>query len=107
MSRGVRVVGRELDDIKRGEAVGADAAQFAVEIGLARFKCRHRFGDGRVLMGPIEAGARQQLEGAAVEPRMQAVAVIFDFVQPAITVRRRVDQLRQLRPHPLRQGGRA
>ena len=29
----------------------------AVEIGLARFKCRHGFGDRRILMGPFEPGA--------------------------------------------------
>jgi ATP dependent DNA ligase C terminal region len=44
---------------------------------------------------PVEAGAGQQLDGAAVEPGVHAVAVIFDFVQPAVAVRRRVNQLRE------------
>ena len=34
--RGVAAVGSELDNVERGETVGSDAAQFAVEIGLAR-----------------------------------------------------------------------
>jgi hypothetical protein len=42
-----------------------------------------------------------------VEPRMHAVAVIFDFVEPLVAVRRRIDQLRELRQDPLRQSGRA
>jgi hypothetical protein len=37
---------------------------------------------------------------------MHAVTVVFDFMQPAVAVRRRVDQLRQLRPYPSRQDGR-
>jgi hypothetical protein len=40
-----------------------------------------------------------------VETRMHAVAVEFDFVQPLGPVRRRVDELPQLRPDPLRQTG--
>jgi hypothetical protein len=37
---------------------------------------------------------------------MHAVAVEFDFVEPVVAVRRRVDQLGELRRDPLRQGGR-
>jgi hypothetical protein len=58
-------------------------------------------------VGPVEPGARQQFDTAAVEPRMHAVAVVFDFVQPLIAFRRGVDQLGQLRRDPLRQSGRA
>ena len=36
---------------------------------------------------------------------MHAVAVVFDFVQPLVAVRRFFDELRQLRPYPFRQGG--
>jgi hypothetical protein len=35
---------------------------------------------------------------------MHAVAVVFDFMQPLVALRRRVDQLGQLRRDPLRQG---
>jgi hypothetical protein len=48
-------------------------------------------------MGPVEPGARQQLDRTAVEPRMHAVAVELDYVQPLVAVRRGVDQLRELR----------
>jgi hypothetical protein len=92
--------------VEAGEAVGAHAAQFAVEIGLARVEPRDGLGDRWIFVRPVEPAARQQLDGAAVEPRMHAVAVIFDFVQPAVAVRRRVDQLRELRRDPLRQTGR-
>jgi len=37
---------------------------------------------------------------------MHAVAVELDFVEPLIAVRRRLDQLRQLRRDPFRQRGR-
>jgi hypothetical protein len=33
---------------------------------------------------------------------MHAVAVVFDFVQPAVAIRRGVDQLRELRRNPRR-----
>jgi hypothetical protein len=59
---------------------GKNAAQFAVEIGLARAERRHRRGDRRIFTGPVEPGARQQPHRAAVEQRMHAVAVEFDFV---------------------------
>jgi hypothetical protein len=57
-------------------------------------------------MRPVEAGAGQQFHRTAIDPRMHAVAVIFDFVEPLIAVRRRIDQLGQLRRDPLRQRGR-
>ena len=37
---------------------------------------------------------------------MHAIAFVFDFVEPLVAFRRRVDQLRQLRPNRLRQCGR-
>jgi hypothetical protein len=91
--------------LERGDAVRKDPAQFAVEIGLARAKRRHGFGDRRIFMGPVEPGAGQQLDRAAVEPRMHAVAVELDFVQPVVAVRRRVDQLGELRHDPFWQSG--
>ena len=95
-----------LDHAERGDAVGKDAAQFAVEIGLARAERRHGRGDRRIFVGPVEPGAGQQLARAAVEPRMHAVAVEFDFMQPVVAFRRRVDQLSELRRDPFRQRGR-
>jgi len=54
----------------------------------------------------VEPGAREQLHRAAVEARMHTVAVEFDFVDPAVAVRRRIDQLGKLRPYQLRQRSR-
>jgi hypothetical protein len=56
-------------------------------------------------MRPVEPGAGEKPHAAAIEGRMHAVAVEFDFVQPGVAFRRRVDQLRELRRDPLRQGG--
>jgi hypothetical protein len=42
-----------------------------------------------------------------VEARMEAVAVEFDFMQPGVAVRRRVDQLCELRRDPLREAARS
>ena len=38
--------------------------------------------------------------------RVHPVAVVFDFVEPLVAIRRRVDQLRELRRDPLRERGR-
>jgi len=54
-------------------------------------------------MRPVEPGAGQQAHSAAIEPRMHAIAVELDFVEPLRAVRRFLDELRQLRPDPLRQ----
>ena len=44
------------------------------------------------------------LTAPMIKARMHAVAVEFDLVQPGVAVRRRVDQLRELRRDPFRQG---
>jgi len=86
--------------------VSADAAQFAVEIGLASVERRHGARDRQVFSGPVEPGARQQFDRALVETRHHAVAVIFDFMEPAVAFRRHLDQLGELRLDPRRQTGR-
>src|ERR1700750_2103549 len=73
------------------------------EISLARADRRYGVGDRRIFTRPVETGAREQLHAAAIEARMHAVAVEFDFVQPGVAVRRGVDQLRELRRDPFRQ----
>jgi len=57
--RRVAAVRCQLDDIERGDAVGADAAQLAVEIGLARVESGHCYRYRRIFVGPVEPGARQ------------------------------------------------
>ena len=91
-----------MDDVEGGDPVGPDAAELAIEIGLARGERRDRLGDRRIFVGPVEPGACQQLDRTAIEPGHHAVAVIFDFVQPLVAPRRRFDQLRELRRDPFR-----
>jgi hypothetical protein len=100
-------IGRGLDHAERGDAVGGDAAQFAVEVGLTRPERRHGRGDRRVFARPVEPGAGQKSYSAAVEARVYAVTVELDLVQPLIALRRRVDWLRELRRDPFRQSSRA
>jgi hypothetical protein len=48
----------ELDDVERGDAVRANAAQFAIQIALPRIEHNHGFGDRRIFVDPVEPGAR-------------------------------------------------
>jgi hypothetical protein len=57
-SRSVAAVRGELDDIKRGDAVGSHTAQFAIEIGLARIESGYGLSDRGILVGSVEPGAR-------------------------------------------------
>src|SRR5262249_48057264 len=91
--RRIAAVGSELNDVEGGDAVGTNAAQFAIQIGLSRAERGHGFGDRPVFVRPVEAGAGQQFHRAAVEPCMHAVSVVLDFMQPAVAVRRRIDEL--------------
>ena len=93
-------------DLGQNYSGGNNAAQLAVQIGVARTERRYRGGDRRIFMGPVEPGASQQLHRAALEARMHAVAVEFDFVEPLIAFRRRVDELGELWRDPCRESGR-
>src|SRR5215472_4685069 len=77
-----------LDQAERGGAVGPDAAQLAVKIGLSRREQRYRCGDRRVFMRPVKPGAGQQPDGTPVQPGMHPVAVEFDFMEPVWPVGR-------------------
>ena len=82
-----------LDQAEGGGAVGPDAAQLAVEIGLSRWelcKCRS---DRRVFGSPVESGAGQQADHAPVQPGMHPVAIEFEFVQPLRPIGRLVPSL--------------
>ena len=97
---------RGLDHAEGGDAVGEDAAQLAVEIGPCGGQSRHGLGDRRIFRSPVEPGAGEKLYRAAIEARMHAVAVEFDFVEPLIAFGRRFDELGELRRDPRRQSGR-
>jgi hypothetical protein len=64
-SGGAAGVGGQLDHAERGDAVGAHAAEFAVEIGLARGQCRNRRGDLGIFGGPVKPVAG----GSRTSPR--------------------------------------
>jgi hypothetical protein len=99
-----RVAGvrRGLDHAEGRDAVGEDATELAVEIGLARAERRHGRGDGRIFIGPVEPGAGQRPDGAVIEARMHAVAVELDFVQPIRPVGRFLHEFGQLLRDPFR-----
>ena len=89
-----------LDQAERGGAIGTNAAQLAVEIGLPRRQRFDRGRDRRVFTRPVEAGAGQQPDRTAFEPRMHPVAVELEFVQPLGPVWRLIDEFGELRFDP-------
>src|ERR1700691_2899613 len=56
--------------------------QFAIEQRRAGGQRSNRRGDVLKAVSPILAVAREQLNFAAIEPRLDPIAVEFDFVQP-------------------------
>jgi hypothetical protein len=48
-------------------------------------------------MGPVQAGARQQLDLATVDAGVRPVAVVLDLMDPVLARRRLVYQARELR----------
>ena len=56
---GVPAIGRQLDDAERSDAVGADAAKLAVEIGLLRADRCHGLGDRGIFVRSVEPCARE------------------------------------------------
>ena len=56
-----------------------------------------RLDDRPVLVGPVEAAPCEGARLAALDQQLGAVAVIFDFVKPAVALGRRLDQRRQLK----------
>ena len=51
-------------------------------------------------MGPVELGTGQQLDAATVDAGVDPVAVVFDLMQPVLSVWRLLDQAGQLRLDP-------
>src|SRR4051794_12781111 len=59
-------------------------AQLAVDIGRLHFQLSQRLNRAAVSMRPVQAGSGEQLDVAALDARMHAVAVVLDLVQPAL-----------------------
>ena len=91
---------RVLDQAEGGGAIGANAAQLPVEIGLSRRQRRDRRRDRRIFMRPVEPGAGQQPDRAPVQPGMDAVPIELELVQPFPAFRRLINQLSELRFDP-------
>jgi hypothetical protein len=97
-------VGRGLGFSEARHTVGADAAQFAVEIGGLRPHGPERRRHAGISGCPVEAGARQKLGLAALDARRHAKTVELDLMQPLRPRRGLFDQLCKLRRYPLRKG---
>ncbi len=82
-----------------GRAVGVEIDDFAVDHRALDRQRRQTLRQCRKLCGPVEAAAGDQPDGTLVDPGEQAVAVIFDFMEPVGPLRRAVRQLCQLRLH--------
>jgi hypothetical protein len=81
-----------LDQREGGDTVRTDPAELAVEIGLpGRYRAQRR-DDRRIFSGPVEPGASQQPDIAAIEPGVHAVSVEFELVAPLVAARRFGDQ---------------
>ena len=95
-----------MDQAERSLPVRANAAELSVEVGLSRWQSGRGPGYRRVFVRLIEARTRQQLDSAAVQADVHPITVVLDLMQPILTPRRRIDQLAELRLHPLRKTGR-
>src|SRR5438093_12931998 len=60
---------------------------------------------GRVLVCPVEAGARQQREPATVQAGVHAMAIVLDLMQPYRALRRRLYQFAKLWLNPTWKSG--
>jgi hypothetical protein len=76
-----------LQQREAGNAVAALGDDFAVDEGGLGAEPGDRVGDGRKFSGPVEPFARQQLDLAAIEPRLDAIAVELDLMDPGIARR--------------------
>ena len=84
------VAQRRLQSVEAGDAVGQQRHQLAVEQKVAMAEGGDGGGDGGQAGGPIQAVAGDQLDGAALAPGEQPVAVELDLADPLVAVRRDV-----------------
>jgi hypothetical protein len=56
-----------LHDLERSHAIGADAAQFSVDVCCVDFELREGGRGHRILFRPVEAGPRKQLHTAFLD----------------------------------------
>src|SRR5438552_1221291 len=90
---GVPGIACRLDHAEGARAVGAHAAQLAIEITRAQRKLRQSLGNRRVFVGPVETTAREQAHLAIINASGHAVAVELNLVQPLLALRRFLHEL--------------
>jgi hypothetical protein len=89
-----------LDQRERGDAVRLHPAELAVEIGLpSRYRAQGR-DDRRIFAGPVEPGASQHPDIAAIEPGVHAIAIEFELMAPLATAWSFLHELAELRLDP-------
>jgi hypothetical protein len=91
-----------LDQREGGHAVRPHPAKLAIEIGLPGRYREERRGDSRIFAGPVEPGASQQMDIAAVEPCVHAISIELELVAPLVAARRFLYQLAELWLDPRR-----
>ena len=74
--------------------------KLAVEVGRLYFQRAQGFDGALISMRPIQSGSGEQLDLAAIDPRVHAVAVVLDLVQPVSALGRFLDEARQLGLNP-------
>ena len=82
---------------KRRGAIRSHRTELTIEVCKTRNDRRHCACRCFVSVRPIKTRARQQARFIACNPRMNAIAIIFEFVRPVWTRRRRFHQLGKLR----------
>src|SRR5688572_20755530 len=84
------------------EARGQHEGDLAVEHRLLAGKLLERLGDNREADRPVEAAPAEQRHAFRRFAGDDAIAVIFEFVQPALALRNLVDERRKLRGYEFR-----
>jgi len=74
--------------------------KLAVEVGRLYLQRAQGFDGALTSMRPIQAGSGEQLDLGPIDPRVHAVAVVLDLVQPLFARRRFVYEARELRLDP-------
>jgi hypothetical protein len=64
------------------QAVRVQRAELAVEVGRLCLQRAEGFDGALISMRPIQAGSGEQLDIAAIDTRVHAVAVVLDLMQP-------------------------
>jgi hypothetical protein len=105
-SRGIARIRGRLDHAERGLPIWGNAAKLAIEIRLLCWQTRQGRGYGRILVRPVQARARQQLDTASVQAGVHAISVVLDLMQPFRALRSRVYQFAKLWLDPLWQTAR-